>query len=141
MVRTSPFHGGNMGSNPVGITNTSGRYKKLPFFFISQAFQQVRKSYFRKWRFGKFFRTRLCKFLYFSACYTSSHLVRSLGYFFIINQIRSQLTRKVLDLDDKLFFIQPLQILAEVISFEPPYPARHSGTLRSGYAYPTAHMG
>ena len=22
MVRTSPFHGGNMGSNPVGITNT-----------------------------------------------------------------------------------------------------------------------
>ena len=32
MVRTSPFHGGNMGSNPVGITN-----KKAPFmgvFFI-----------------------------------------------------------------------------------------------------------
>ena len=32
MVRTSPFHGGNMGSNPVGITN-----KKTPqsgSFFI-----------------------------------------------------------------------------------------------------------
>ncbi len=32
MVRTSPFHGGNMGSSPVGITNT----KNLPFgsFFV-----------------------------------------------------------------------------------------------------------
>lgn len=33
MVRTPPFHGGNMGSNPVGITNT----KKASFmeaFFV-----------------------------------------------------------------------------------------------------------
>ena len=33
MVRTSPFHGGNMGSSPVGITNT----KKTPLvggFFV-----------------------------------------------------------------------------------------------------------
>ena len=116
----------------VSITNTNGRYKNLPFFFIFQAFQRVRKSYFLKWRFGKFFRTSLCKSLYFSICWISSNLVRSLGYFFIINQIRSQLTRKVLDLNDKLFFIQPLSILAEVTSSEPLFMARQSGTLRLG---------
>ena len=36
MVRTSPFHGGNMGSNPVGITNK----KNLPLweaFFIENS--------------------------------------------------------------------------------------------------------
>ena len=59
----------------------------------------------------------------------------SLGYFFIINQIRSQLTRKVLDLNDKLFFIQPLSILAEVTSSEPLSMARQYGTLRLGYTY------
>jgi hypothetical protein len=26
MVRTSPFHGGNMGSNPVGVTNKNADY-------------------------------------------------------------------------------------------------------------------
>ena len=30
MVRTSPFHGGNMGSNPVGITNK----KSLPLWEV-----------------------------------------------------------------------------------------------------------
>ncbi len=39
MVRTSPFHGGNMGSNPVGITNTNS----LPLwevFCIGNDYQQ-----------------------------------------------------------------------------------------------------
>ena len=46
MVRTPPFHGGNMGSNPVGITNANGRYKNLPFFFIFLGFQRVRMFIF-----------------------------------------------------------------------------------------------
>ena len=29
MVRTSPFHGGNMGSNPVGITNKKSSLMEL----------------------------------------------------------------------------------------------------------------
>lgn len=34
MVRTSPFHGGNMGSNPVGITNLKKLSVFGSFFFV-----------------------------------------------------------------------------------------------------------
>ena len=34
MVRTSPFHGGNMGSNPVGITNTKKPLLARGFFVL-----------------------------------------------------------------------------------------------------------
>lgn len=83
MVRTSPFHGGNMGSSPVGITNVNGRYKNLPFFFIFQGFQRVRMFIFLFSGFGKFLRTHLYKSLCFSICWVSSNLVRSRGQLFM----------------------------------------------------------
>lgn len=39
MVRTSPFHGGNMGSNPVGITNLK-RGSLYFLFFRFKSFPQ-----------------------------------------------------------------------------------------------------
>ena len=83
MVRTPPFHGGDTSSNLVGITNANGRYKNLPFFFIFQGFQRVRMFIFWKWRFGRNFRTRLCKSLCFSIFWVSLNLVRSLGQLFM----------------------------------------------------------
>ncbi len=36
MVRTSPFHGGNMGSNPVGITKFTLRCEFFVFWMIKE---------------------------------------------------------------------------------------------------------
>ena len=40
MVRTSPFHGGNMGSNPVGITNL----KRGSLYFLFFCFKSLSTS-------------------------------------------------------------------------------------------------
>ena len=51
MVRTSPFHGGNMGSNPVGITNT----KASPYgrFFVLVILTELKNPLGSEWIVGE----------------------------------------------------------------------------------------
>lgn len=100
MVRTPPFHGGNMGSNPVGITNANGRYKNCRFSFINQVLNRVRMFVFWKCHFGRILRTRLMTILYFSIGWASLNLVRSRDCLFCYESVM----KKVFDVDDDLFF-------------------------------------
>ncbi len=44
MVRTPPFHGGNMGSNPVGVTNKKAASKYCAAFFILKLYKIIKTS-------------------------------------------------------------------------------------------------
>lgn len=105
MARTSPFHGGNMGSNPVGITISNGRYKNCRFSFANQALNRVRMFVFWKCHFGRIFRTRLMIILYFSIVCLSWNLAWVSGLSFIKSRIWSLPKIKVFDVDDDLFLL------------------------------------
>ena len=47
MVRTSPFHGGNMGSNPVGITNTNSAFLGRCFAMQTKAFSEFESAFLK----------------------------------------------------------------------------------------------
>ena len=46
MVRTSPFHGGNMGSNPVGITTKKALFRRA--FLVAKSQQRFERKEFER---------------------------------------------------------------------------------------------
>ena len=66
--RTSPFHGGNTGSNPVGDANKTNNFRKIAVFFMIQ-FDPLSQLGFRRQAFpNQFDQIALCLALLGADC-------------------------------------------------------------------------